>query len=109
MLKFVVIVVVAFAESKKGQEERVACGTFCGIRLPTDGVTCAVDQKGAMLKNNDAGDAGDQKGTERSRPSIPQKAEERWWTETDQDRDQLNMSILPADELVFLKVGDVIV
>src|SRR6476661_9192286 len=42
-------------------------------------------------------------------PSIPQKAEDWWNAETDQSRDPLNVSILPANELVFLQVGYVVV
>src|SRR5438552_18448765 len=42
-------------------------------------------------------------------PSIPQKAEDHRDAETDQDRDPLDVSILPANELVFLQVGYVVV
>ena len=43
MLKLMVIVMIALAESEAGQEERIACAAFHGIGLSTDGVTGAVD------------------------------------------------------------------
>ena len=42
-------------------------------------------------------------------PSIPQSAEDGRDTEADQDRDPLDVSILPANELVFLQVRYVVV
>ena len=62
-----------------------------------------------MLQHNDSRDPRDQESTERSLPSIPQKAEDGRDAETDQDRDPLDVSILPANELVFLQVGYVVV
>ena len=61
-----------------------------------------------MLQHNDSRNPRDQESTERSMPSIPQRAEDGRDAETDEDRDPLDVSILPADELVFLKVGDVV-
>ena len=43
VLKFVVIVVITFAHGEEGKEERIARATFRRIRLPADGVTCAVN------------------------------------------------------------------
>jgi hypothetical protein len=62
-----------------------------------------------MLQHNDSRNPRDQETTERSLPSIPQSAEDCRDTETDQDRDPLDVSILPANELVFLQVGYVVV
>jgi hypothetical protein len=62
-----------------------------------------------MLQHNDSRNPRDQESTERSLPSIPQKAEDGRDAETDQDRDPLDVSILPANELVFLQVGYVVV
>jgi hypothetical protein len=62
-----------------------------------------------MLQHNDSRNPCDQESTERSMPSIPQKAEDGRDAETDQDRDPLDVSILPANELVFLQVGYVVV
>ena len=62
-----------------------------------------------MLQHNDSRNPCDQESTEGSLPSIPQKAEAGRETETDQDRDPLDLSILPANELVFLQVGYVVV
>ncbi len=42
-------------------------------------------------------------------PSIPQSAEDGRDAETDQDGDPLDVSILPANELVFLQVRYVVV
>ena len=109
MLKLVVIVVIAFAHCEKSKEERVAGAAFRGIRLPPNRVTCAVNQKSAMLQHNNARNARDQEPTERSNPAVPEKTKERWEAEADQNGDPVNMSILPADKLVLLKIGDVVV
>ena len=61
-----------------------------------------------MLQHNDSRNPRDQESTERSMPSIPQSAEDGRDTEADQDRDPLDVPILPANELVFLQVGYVI-
>ena len=62
-----------------------------------------------MLQYNDSRDPRDQETTERSLPSIPQKAEDCRDTEADQDGDPLDVPILPANELVFLQVRYVVV
>jgi hypothetical protein len=72
-------------------------------------VTRAVDQKCAVLQHNDSRNPRDQESAERSMPSIPQSAEDGRDAETDQDRDPLDVPILPTDELVFLQVGHVVV
>jgi len=72
-------------------------------------VTRAVDQKCAVLQHNNSRNPRDQESTERSVPSIPQSAEDGRDTEADQDGDPLDVPILPANELVFLQVGYVVV
>jgi hypothetical protein len=62
-----------------------------------------------MLQHNDSRNPRDQESAECSTPPIPQKAEDCRDAETDEDRDPLDVSILPADELVFLQVGYVVV
>ena len=62
-----------------------------------------------MLQHNDSRNPRDQESAECSLPPIPQKAEDCRDAETDQDRDPLDVSILPANELVFLQVGYVVV
>ena len=62
-----------------------------------------------MLQHNNSRNPRDQESTERSLPSIPQKAEDGRDTEADQDSDPLDVSILPANELIFLQVGYVVV
>src|SRR5258705_9734375 len=79
------------------------------MRLSSDRVTRAVDQKCAVLQHNGSRNPRDQESTERSIPSIPQKAEDGRDAEADQDGDPLDVSILPANELVFLQVGYVVV
>ena len=108
VLKLMVIVVIAFAESEEGQEKRIARAALLRIRLPPDGVTGAVDEEGAMLQDDHACHARDEKGAERSPPSVPKKADHDRDEEADHDRDQLDVSMLPADQLVSLKVADVI-
>src|ERR1043166_3123741 len=77
--------------------------------MSSDRVTGAVNQKCAVLQHNDSRNSRDQESAERSLPPIPQKAENGRDAETDKDGDPLDVSILPANELVFLKVGYVVV
>jgi len=62
-----------------------------------------------MLQHNDSRNSRDQESTERSMPSIPQSAEDGRDAEAHQDRDPLDVPILPANELVFLQVRYVVV
>jgi hypothetical protein len=62
-----------------------------------------------MLQHNDSRNPRDQESAERSLPPIPQKAEDGRDPEADQDRDPLDVPILPANELVFLQVRYVVV
>src|SRR5437773_683625 len=62
-----------------------------------------------MLQHYDSRNPGDQESAERSLPPIPQKAENGRDAETNQDRDPLDISILPTDQLVFLQIGYVVV
>lgn len=62
-----------------------------------------------MLQDNDSRNSRDQESAECSLPAIPQKAEYRGDAKTHQNRDRLNMSVLPGDELVFLQIGHVVV
>ena len=62
-----------------------------------------------MLQDNDSRNSRNQESAERPLPTIPQKAEYRRDAKTHQDRDRLNMSVLPGDELVFLQIGYVVV
>src|SRR5439155_4259039 len=71
--------------------------------------TRAVNKKCAMLQHNDSRNPRDQESAKRSIPSVPQKPEDCRDAEADQDRDPLDVSILPANELVFLQVGYVVV
>lgn len=62
-----------------------------------------------MLQENDAGHAGDQESAERSLPTVPPKTENYRRDEANENGDPLNISILPADKLVPLQVGHVVV
>ena len=75
MLKLVVIIVVALAEGKQGQQKGIARAAFSGIRLAADGVTGAVDEEGAVLQKNNPRYPGDEKGAQCAGPSIPEKSE----------------------------------
>ena len=83
VLELVVIVVIALAKREQGEENRIARGTFRGVRLTTDGVTGAVDEEGAMLENHDARHACDQECAERAGPAVPPKTEKRRQNEAD--------------------------
>src|SRR6185437_11737996 len=72
-------------------------------------MTRAVNEKCAVLQHNDSRNPSDQETAERSLPSIPKKTEDGRNTKTDQYRDPLNVSILPANELVFLEIGYVVI
>ncbi len=71
MLKFMVIVVIAFAHGKKRDEPGVARGTFGGIGLSTEDMAGAVDHECAVLQEDDPSDASYQESAKRATPAIP--------------------------------------
>src|SRR5947199_8841801 len=108
MLKFVVIIMITFAEGKQGHEKRVARAAFCRIRLPAHGVTCGVDQERAVLEYHYFCDTTDEKCAERADPAIPQGAEHCGQNKTHEHSEQMNMAMLPHDQRIFLQVGYII-
>ena len=108
MLKFVVIIVVALAESKQRHQERISRAAPRRIRLAADGVTGGVDQERAVLDHDDLGYAANEKASEGADPSIPQRADQRGQQKTHQHREQINMSMLLHHQRVFLQVRHVI-
>ena len=109
MLKLMMIVVIAFAHSKERHNPGIARGTLGRIRLGAEDVAGAVDQECAVLQKNDSSNAGKQEGTERAAPAIPQRACDRRNNEADDDGDDLDIAVLPADEFVFQQIGNVVV
>ena len=97
-----VIVVVAFTESKKSQQQRIARATAGRVRLPADGMAGGIDKEGAMLKNNYFGDPANEKTTERADPAVPESAEERWQNEANQDSKKMDVAMLPQDKRILL-------
>ena len=62
-----------------------------------------------MLQDNDSRNSRNQKSAKCAEPPIPEKTEHGRQAKTDDDRNPLNISILPADELVPLEIGHVVV
>ena len=61
-----------------------------------------------MLQHDDARHACNEKSPERSAPSVPKNANHGRDEEADHNRDRLDVPMLPADQLVSLKVAYVI-
>ena len=61
-----------------------------------------------MLKSYYAGDTSKQESTKGSGPPVPKVAQDWGQAEADQNCDPLDVSMLPADELVSLQIGHVI-
>jgi hypothetical protein len=73
MLKLVMIVVISLSKSDQRHQPRIAGAAFGGIRARTQVVTERIDTKRAMLKNNHAGNPGDQESTQGRFPTAPNK------------------------------------
>jgi hypothetical protein len=71
VLKFMMIIVIAFAKSQQGHEERIPRAALSRVRLATFGVTSGVDQECTVLEHHDLGHTADEEATERSHPAIP--------------------------------------
>ena len=61
-----------------------------------------------MLKHDNSRDATNEKTSQRAEPPIPEKTSQRWQTKAHQHREQMNMSMLPHHQRVFLQIGYVI-
>ena len=61
-----------------------------------------------MLQHNNLRDSADEKTAESTDPSVPERAEQCWQTEAHQNRNQMNMSMLPHHERIFLEIGHII-
>src|ERR1700730_9293381 len=57
VLKFVMIIVVALAESEYCHQKRIACAASCRIRLTPHCVAGGVNQEGTVLEHDDLRDA----------------------------------------------------
>ena len=102
MLKFVVIIVIAFTKRKERHEKRVARTASRRIRLTPEGMAGGVNQKCAMLEHHNFCDAANEKTAERADPAIPQEPGQCWQAEADNNRQEMNMSMLPHDQRIFL-------
>src|SRR6266705_6900623 len=77
VLKFVVIIVIAFAESEYRHQKRISRAASCRIRLTPKRMAGGVNQEGAVLEHDDLGYAANEKTSERADPSVPPCAEQR--------------------------------
>src|SRR5437660_4532960 len=102
------IIVIAFAESEYRHQKRIARAASSRIRLAPDGMAGRVNQERAVLDDDDLGYAANEKTSERADPSVPQRAEQRGQSKTHQHREQVNMSMLPHDQRIFLQIRHVI-
>ena len=108
MLKFMVIIVIALAKRKQRHEKRVAGAASCRVRLTSHGVAGGVNQEGTVLEHDNFCDATNQKTSQRAEPAIPEKTSQRWQTKAHQHREQVNISMLPHDQRIFLQIGHII-
>src|SRR5436309_11729935 len=77
VLKFVVIIVIAFAESEYRHQKRIARAASCRIRLAPDCMAGRVNQERAVLEHDHLGYTANQETSERADPSVPPRAEQR--------------------------------
>jgi hypothetical protein len=77
--------------------------------LPAHAMAGAVDKKCAVLDDDDAGQAADQKATERARPAVVKKAGQSGQAKTDEHREQINVAMLPVHKGVALQIAHVVV
>ncbi len=102
------IIVVAFAESEQRHQKRIARAASCRIRLTPKRMAGGVNQEGTVLEHDDLGYAANEKTSERADPSVPPCAEQRGQSKTHQHREQVNMTMLPHHQRIFLQIGHVI-
>ncbi len=108
VLKFVMIIVVAFTEGYEGHHPAVASSAAGGIRLGAEGVTEGVDAEGAMLDSNEAGDPGKEEPPQGSGPAVPKKTEGGREDKADDRPEPFDVAMLPHGQFIFLNVRDVI-
>src|SRR5260370_27267738 len=77
VLKFVVIIVIAFAESEYRHQERIARAASCRIRLAPDCMAGRVNQERGGLEHDDPGYAANEETSGRATPSRPPPAPRR--------------------------------
>jgi len=104
MLKFVMIIMVPLAKGHDRHEPPVACAAFGRIRAVADIVAKRIDAESAVLENDNACDARDEKSAEGRRPTSPGEAEHRREQERDQRGDPVDVAMLPHDERILLQV-----
>src|SRR5438046_4414406 len=74
VLKFVVIIVIAFAESEYRHQKRIARAASCPIRLAPDGMARRVNQERAGLEHDNRGYTTNQHNTGRAATYAPHDA-----------------------------------
>ena len=67
-----------------------------------------IDAEGAMLEEDDAGDAGDEEAAEGSHGAAVDPAGNGREDEADDDGDELNVTMLKAYEGIAVEIGNVI-
>src|SRR6266446_2428351 len=77
VLKFVVIIVIALAESEYRHQKRIARAAFCRIGLAPDRVAGGVNQERAMLQHDNFRHTSNEKSAECTNPAVPYKSEQR--------------------------------
>ena len=102
MLKFVVKIVIALAESEDRHEKRVPRAASGGIRPPADGMAGRINKKRAMLKDNGLGDAAKKQSAERAIPAVPEPADRGRKDHPKSQSEQMNVAMLPHNEAIFL-------
>jgi hypothetical protein len=61
-----------------------------------------------VLEHDNFCDATNQKTSQRAEPAIPEKTSEGWQTKAHQYREEVNMSMLPHHQRIFLQIGHII-
>ncbi len=55
-----------------------------------------------MLKDDNSGHAADEEAAERADPAVPCEPGQCWQAEADDNRQRVNMSMLPHHQRIFL-------
>ncbi len=108
VLKLVVIVVVPLAEGHQRHDPAIAGAATARVRPRAERVAGGIDAKGAMLEADHAGNAADEKpaqGADRPLVETPDGGGE---TEADQHGEEMDVTMLKADQDVAVEVRDVI-
>lgn len=104
VLKFVVVVVVAFAEGADRHEETIAGGAGAGVGTAADPVAQRIDAKGHVMHDHNAGHTSQEEGTQGSSPGAQEITQDRRQKKTHGTSDPNVVLVLETQCPILLQI-----